>query len=157
MKVSPSEVRIEHSVADQAALGRAFTRFYVALAVIGVVLAALIEPEWLLGAGFFAAFVAWWAWRLRRTQASAVPWVVLLTPDELRHTHQDGDVRITKAAAAEVRVVERTGPRMRLHVVEVSGHRGEELLSLSLPGRNEATALEAAFEEWGWPVSAPRR
>ena len=154
---SPAEVRIEHSVADQIALRRAFTGFYAVLAAIGLVIAVLVDPAWLLGAGFFAVFVAWWAWRIRRTQAAAVPWVVVLTPDELRHTHQAGEVRVLKAEALEVRVAERPGPRMRLHVVEVRGHQDEELLSLSLPGRDEATILEAAFEEWGWPLSARRR
>lgn len=157
MEVTPSEVRIEHSVAHQAALTRTFTAFYAVLALAGLVAAALVEPELLLGAAFFAAFVLWWAWRIRRHQASAVPWVVVLTPDELRHTHQDGEVRIVKTEAAEVRVVERPGPRMRLHVVEVRGQQGEELLTVSLPGRDEATMLEAGFEAWGWPISARRR
>ena len=157
MEISPSEVRIEHSVADQIALRRAFTWVYAVLAAIGLVVAAVVDRAWLLGAVFFAAFVGWWAWRIRRHEASAVPWVVVLTPDELRHTHKSGDVRVLKAEAGEVQVAERTGPRMRLHVLEVKGRQGEELVTLSLPGRNEATALEAAFEEWGWPVSAPRR
>jgi hypothetical protein len=157
MEISPSEVRIEHSVADQIALRRAFTRLYAALAAVGLVVAAFVDRAWLLGAAFFAVFVAWWAWRIRRTQAAAVPWVVVLTPDELRHTHQDGDVRVLKAEAGEVQVADRAGPRMRLHVLEVKGHQGEELVAISLPGRNEATALEASFEEWGWPLSARRR
>lgn len=152
MEASPAEVRIEHSVADQAALGRAFTVFYAVLALIGLVVAAFIEPTLLFGAVFFASFIVWWAWRIRRAQATAVPWLVVLTPDELRHTHEGGDVRIRKAAAGNVRIEERPGPRMRLHVVEVRGHQGEELVSVSLPGRNEATLLEAAFEEWGWPI-----
>jgi hypothetical protein len=151
---SPSEVRIEHSVADQAGLGRAFTVLYGALALGGLVAAALVAPELLLGALFFAGFVLWWAWRVRNAAAGAVPWVVSLTPAELRHTHAGGDVRITKPEATKVKVGERAGPRMRLHVLEVTGRDGEVLLSVSLPGRDEATLLEAALERWGWPVQA---
>jgi len=151
MEVSPSEVRIEHSVADQAALGRAFTVFYAVLALIGLVVAALIEPTLLFGAVFFAVFIVWWAWRIRRSHATAEPWVVVLTPDELRHTHVGSDVRIARAEAGEVRVDERPGPRMRLRVLEVRDHAGKELVTISLPGPNEATMLEAAFEEWNWP------
>jgi len=154
MHASPSEVRIEHSVADQAALGRAFTGFYAALALIGLAVAALVEPALLLGAGFFAAVVAWWAWRIRWAQATARPWVVVLTPDELRHSHEGGEVRITKPEAGRARVDERPGPRMRLRVLEVRGHADEVLVSISLPGRDEATMVEAALEEWGWPTQA---
>lgn len=153
MHASPSEVRIEHSVADQAALGRAFTGFYAGLALIGLVVAALVEPTLLLGAVFFAAFIVWWAWRLRRAQATAEPWVVVLTPDELRHSHEGADVRITKPEAGLARIDDRPGPRMRLHVLEIRDHADEVLVSISLPGRDEATMLEAALEEWGWPVA----
>jgi hypothetical protein len=152
MEVSPSEVRIEHSVADQAVLGRAFIALYAGLALIGLVVAALVEPELLLGAAFFAAFILWWAWRVRRAQARAVPWVVVLTPTELRHTHEGDDVRVLKTEAGEVRIEERPGPRMRLRVLEVRGHGDEVLVTISLPGRDEATMLEAAFEEWTWPI-----
>jgi hypothetical protein len=157
MEISPSEVRIEHSVADQIALRRAFTGVYTVLAAIGLVVAVLVEPQLLLGALFFAGIIVWWAFRMRRAQTTAQPWVVVLTRHELRHTHEGGDVRVLKAEAGEVQVAERTGPRVRLHVLEVKGRQGEELMAISLPGRNEATALEAAFEEWGWPLSARRR
>ncbi|HET9419720.1 MAG TPA: hypothetical protein VFO49_01200 [Nocardioides sp.] len=149
MDASPTEVRIEHSVADQRSLGRAFIVLYALLAVAGLV-AALVKPELLLGALFFAAFVAWWAWRIRRAQSE--PWLVLLTPDELRHTATGVDVRITRAEAAEVRVESRMGPRMQIQVCKVRDRDGRDLLTVSLPGRNEAVMLEAAFEEWGWPV-----
>ncbi len=157
MDVSPSEVRIEHSVADQVALRRSFTGLYAVLAGIGVVVAVFFVPELRLGAAFFVALVLWWVWSMRRHEATAVPWVVVLTPDELRHTHRDGDVRILKAGAAKVRLVQRTGPRRLLHVLEVRGRQDEDLLTISLPGRDESTMLEAAFEEWGWPLSARRR
>jgi hypothetical protein len=157
VEVSPSEVRIEHSVADQVALGRAFTWFYATLALVGLVVAALVEPALLPGAGFFALVVLWWAWRIRRAQAIAEPWLVVLTPAELRHTHAGGDVRVSRSDAGEVLLAERAGPRMRLRVLEVRDHAGKPLVSISLPGPDEATALEAAFEEWGWPVSGRRR
>jgi hypothetical protein len=149
MDASPTEVRIEHSVADQRALGRAFTVLYALLAAGGLV-AAFVKPELLLGALFFAAFVAWWSWRIRRAQSE--PWLVVLTPDELRHTASGVDVRIARAEAAEVRVESRMGPRMQIQVVKVRDADGHNLLAVSLPGHNEAVMLEAAFEEWGWPV-----
>lgn len=152
IEASPTEVRIEHSVEDQAALTRAFTGLYVVLALVGLVVAALVRPELLLGAVFFAGFIAWWAWRIRHHQSSAVPWLVVLTPADLRHSAVDVDVRLAKAEVGDVRLAERPGPRMRLHVLEVRGPDGADLLTVSLPGRNEATMLEAAFEEWGWPL-----
>lgn len=151
MEVSPSEVRIEHSVADQRALARAFTGLYTLLALGGLV-AALVEPELLLGALFFAAFIGWWAWRVHRVQHRE-PWLVTLTPEELRHSTAGVDVRISRAEAGEVRVEERPGPRMRLRVLEVRGRDGRELLTVSLPDPEAATMLEAAFEEWQWPVT----
>ena len=150
MEASPTEVRIEHSVADQRALGRAFTGL-CALLVVGGLVAFLVKPELLLGALFLAAFVAWWAWRIRREQ-SEEPWLVLLTPGELRHTHAGVEVRISRAEAAEVRVESKMGPRMSMHVVKVRDRDGHDLLTVSLPGHNEAVRLEAAFKEWGWPV-----
>jgi hypothetical protein len=149
MDASPTEVRIEHSVTDQRALGRAFTVLYALLAAAGLV-AALVKPELLLGALFFAAFVAWWAWRIRRAQSQ--PWLVILTPDELRHTAAGVDIRVSRAEAADVRVESRMGPRMQIQVCKVRDAGGHDLLTVSLPGRNEAVMLEAAFEEWGWPV-----
>ena len=150
MQASPSEVRIEHSAADQRALARGFTVLYVVMAAVGL-LAALLEPEILLGAVFFAGFVAWWSWRVRRAQSSE-PWLVVLTPAELRHSAAGIDVRISQAEAGEVRLDTRPGPRMTLHVLEVRDRDGADLLTVSLPGRDEATVLEAAFEEWGWPA-----
>ncbi len=150
MDASPTEVRIEHWVADQRALGRAFTVLFAVLAVAGLV-AVLVMPELLLGAVFLACFVAWWAWRIRRGQ-SEEPWLVLLTPGELRHTAAGVDVRIARAEAAEVRVESKMGPRMSMHVVKVRDRGGHDLLTVSLPGHNEAVRLEAAFVEWGWPV-----
>jgi hypothetical protein len=149
MDASPTEVRIEHTVTDQRALGRAFTVLYALLAAAGLV-AALVKPELLLGALFFAAFVAWWAWRIRRGQSQ--PWLVVLTPDELRHTAAGVDIRVSRAEAADVRVESRMGPRMQIQVCKVRDKGGHDLLTVSLPGRNEAVMLEAAFEEWGWPV-----
>lgn len=150
MEASPTEVRIEHSVADQRALARGFTLLYAVLAAGGLV-AVLFEPEILLGAVFFAGFVAWWAWRVRRARVDE-PWLVVLTPDELRHSAAGVDVRVSRAEAAQVRLEERAGPRTRLQVLEVRGRAGEELLTVSLPGRDASTMLEAAFEEWGWPA-----
>jgi len=150
MDASPTEVRIEHSVADQRALGRVFTGLYVLLVAAGLV-AALVKPELLLAAVFFAAFVAWWAWQIRRAQSSE-PWLVVLTRGELRHTAAGVDIRVARAEAAEVRVESRMGPRMQVQVLKVRGGDGRDLMTVSLPGRNEAAMLEAAFEEWGWPV-----
>lgn len=152
MSATPSEVRIEHSVADQAALGRAFTTFYAVLALVGIAVALVLRPELLLGAAAFAVMVVGWRWQLRRAQAGAQPWLVQLTPSVLRHAHAGGEVVVAKGDAATVRIDDRPGPRMRLHVLEVRGHDGRDLLTVSLPGRDEATMLEAAFEEWGWPV-----
>ena len=154
MEASPTEVRIEHSVADQRALSRGFTVFYALIAAAGLV-ATLFKPELLLGAAFFALFVAWWAWRIRRAQSNE-PWLVVLTPGELRHSRAGVDVRITRAEAGEVRLESRAGPRMRLHLLKVRNPGGGELLTVSLPGRDESTMLEAAFEEWGWPVTGAR-
>jgi hypothetical protein len=148
MDASPTEVRIEHPVADQRALGRAFTVLSAVLAA-GLV-AAFVKPELLLGALFVAAFVAWWAWRIRRAQSD--PWLVVLTPDELRHSDTGFDVRISRADAAEVRVESRMGPRMQFQVLKVRDADGHQLLAVSLPGRNEAVMLQEAFEAWGWPV-----
>jgi hypothetical protein len=150
MEASPTEVRIEHSVADQRALTRGFTVFYALIAAAGLV-ATLFQPELLLGTVFFALVVAWWSWRIRRAQANE-PWLVVLTPEELRHSGAGVDVRIARAEANEVVLETRAGPRMRLHVLEVRGADGDELLTVSLAGRDESTVLEAAFEEWGWPV-----
>ncbi len=149
MEASPTEVRIEHSVVDQRTLGRAFIVLYAALAAAGLV-AALVKPELLLAALFFAAFAAWWAWRIRRAQAE--PWLVVLTPGELRHSAAGVDVRISRADAAEVRVESKMGPRMQMQVCKVRDGAGRDMLTVSLPGRNEAVMLEAAFEKWGWPV-----
>jgi hypothetical protein len=149
MEASPTEVRIEHSVVDQRALGRAFTVLYAVLAAAALV-AALVKPELLLGALFLAALVAWWAWRVRRAQAE--PWLVVLTPTELRHSAAGVDVRISRADAAGVRVETKMGPRMQMQVCKVRDPAGRDLLTVSLPGRKEAVMLEAAFEKWGWPV-----
>jgi hypothetical protein len=149
-EASPGEVRIEHSVADQRALARGFTVLYALMAAGGLV-AVLLKPEILLGAVFFAGFVAWWAWRVRRAQGGE-PWLLVLTPAELRHTAAGVDVRVARAEAARVRLEERAGPRIRLQVLDVRGPDGAELLRLSLPGRDASVLLEAAFEEWGWPV-----
>ena len=46
----------------------------------------------------------------------------------------------------------RMGPRMQVQVLKVRCGDGRDLMTVSLPGRNEAVMLEAAFEEWGWPV-----
>ena len=154
MEASPTEVRIEHSVADQRALARGFTVLYALIAAGGLV-AVLFKPELLLGAVFFAGFVAWWAWRIRRAQ-SGEPWLVVLSPAELRHSAGDADVRISRAEAGEVVLEARAGPRMQLYVLKVRGAGGEKLLTVSLPGRNESTMLEAAFEEWGWPLKGAR-
>jgi hypothetical protein len=151
MEASPTEVRIEHSVADQRALTRGFTVFYAAIAAAGLI-ATLFQPELLLGTVFFALVVAWWAWRVRRAQQSGKPWLVALTPVELRHSAAGVDVRIRRAEAGEVALDTRAGPRMRLHVLEVRDADGNGLLTISLPGKDESTMLEAAFEEWGWPV-----
>jgi hypothetical protein len=150
MEASSDEVRIEHSVADQHALARGFTLFYALIGAVGLV-AAVFRPELLLGAVFFAAFLLWWSWRIRRARSDE-PWLVVLTAGELRHTAAGVDVRISRAEAGEVRLRARPGPRMALHVLDVRDPAGAELLTVSLPGRDEATMLEAAFEEWGWPV-----
>ncbi len=152
MEVSPDEVRIEHSVDDQAALTRAFTGCYVALALVGLVVAALFRPELLLAVVVFAGMLAVWSWQVRRAQARAEPWLVVLTRHELRHSAVDVDVRISRAEVGDVRIVGRPGPRMLLHVLEVRDPDGGKLLTVSLPGKPEATMLEAAFEEWGWPA-----
>jgi hypothetical protein len=149
METSPAEVRIEHSVVDQRALGRAFTVLYAVLAAAGLV-AALVKPELVLVALFLAACVAWWSWRIRRAQAE--PWLVVLTPGELRHSAAGVDVRVARADAAEVRVEWKMGPRMQMQVCKVRDADGRDLLTVSLPGHDEAVMLEAAFEKWGWPV-----
>jgi hypothetical protein len=154
MEASPTEVRIEHSVVDQRALARGFTVLYALIAAAGLV-AVLFKPELLLGAVFFALFVAWWAWRIRRAQSDE-PWLVVLTPAELRHSTAGVDVRIARAEAGEVRLESRAGPRMRLYLLKVRDPGGGELLVVSLPGKNESTMLEAGFEEWGWPITGAR-
>jgi hypothetical protein len=151
MEVAPDEVRIEHSVADQAALTRAFTGCYVVLALVGLVVAAFFRPELLLAVVLFAGMLVLWSWQVRRAQARAEPWLVVLTRHELRHSAVDVDVRISKVEVGDVRIVGRPGPRMRLHVLEVRDPDGGNLLTVSLPGQDEATMLDAAFEEWGWP------
>jgi hypothetical protein len=150
MEVSPTEVRIEHSVADQRALARGFTVMYAVIAA-ALLVAAIVKPELLLFGVFFALFVGWWAWRIRRAH-SGVPWVVLLTPAELRHTAAGVDVSISRSEAGEVRLEARPGPRMTLQVLEVRAPGGRALLTLSLPGRDSSVALAAAFEEWDWPL-----
>lgn len=150
MDASPTEVRIEHSVADQRALARGFTVFY-ALIAAGILVGAIFRPELLLFGAFFALLLVWWAWRIRKAQTDE-PWLVVLTPVELRHTAAGTDVRIERSEAGRVRLMERTGPRMRLQVLEVRSPDGTDLLTLSLPGRDESVMLEGAFEEWGWPV-----
>ena len=77
---------------------------------------------------------------------------MVLTPGELRHSTAGVDVRITRAEVGEVRLEYRAGPRMRLNLLKVRDPDGGQLLTVSLPGRDESTMLEAAFEEWGWPV-----
>lgn len=152
MELSPSEVRIEHSVADQRAVANGFTVFYVLIAA-GLLVGTLFRPEMLLAAVFFALFLVYWRWQLGRAQAGAVPWLVVLTPTELRHTAVDADVRIHRGDAGRVRLTHRPGPRaMTLHVLDVRDRDGRKLLQISLPGQDEWTAMRAAFEEWGWPV-----
>jgi hypothetical protein len=151
MEASPTEVRIEHSVEDQRGVTRGFTLLYVVIAGVGLV-AAAFRPELLLGAAFFALFLVYWSWQIRRAQADE-PWLVVLRPDELRHSAAGVDVRITRPEAARVTLRTRPGGRaMSVQVLQVRGRDGAKLLTLSLPGRDEATMLEAAFEEWGWPV-----
>jgi hypothetical protein len=152
VEVSPEEIRIEHTVDDQVALTRAFTGCYVVLALVAFVVAAVVRPELLLVVVLFAGMLVLWSWQVRRAQERAEPWVVVLTPDELRHSAVGVDVRIQRSEAAEVHIVERPGPRMRLHVLEVRDADGSDLLTVSLPGRDEATMLGAALEEWGWPT-----
>jgi hypothetical protein len=147
IEASPTEVRIEHSVAEQRALAGGFTFLYVVIVVV-----TIFRHEALLFAAFFTLFVAWWAWRIRRAQGDQ-PWLVVLTPAGLRHSTNGVDIRITRSEAGAVRLRRQAGPRMILHVLEVTGRDGAELLTVSLPGADDATMLEAAFEEWGWPVS----
>ena len=154
MSRSASELRIEHSVADQAALAGCFTALY-ALIAVGIVLGAVLagRPELLLAGAGFALYLVWWRWRIRRAHATAVPWLVVATPDELRHASVAGEARVRRSEAGQVRVRERMGPRMRLHVLEVRSPRGDDLLTVSLPSRAEATALADALAAWCWPIA----
>jgi len=152
MEASAREVRIEHSVADQRAVTNGFLVFYVLIAAAAFV-AALFRPELLLGAVAFSLFLVYWTWQVRHAQADAVPWLVVLRPAELRHSAAGVDVRITRAEAGRVRLRNRPGGRTRtLYVLDVRGRDGRKLLQISLPGPDESTMLEAAFEQWGWPV-----
>ena len=151
MEASPTEVRIEHSVTDQRAVAHGFTLLYVLMGLVGLV-AAVLKPELLPGAVFFALFLLYWTWQIRRAQPDE-PWLLVLRPEELRHTAAGVDVRIARAEAGRVTLRTRPGGRgMSIRVLQVRGRDGAKLLTISLPGRDEATMLEAAFEEWGWTV-----
>ncbi len=151
MEACPTEVRIEHSVADQRAVTHGFTLFYGLIGAVGLV-AAVFRPELRLGAVFFALFLVYWSWQIRRARSDE-PWLVVLRPEELRHTAAGVDVRIARADAGRVTLRTRPGGRaMSIQVLQVRGRDGAKLLTISLPGRDETTMLEAAFEEWGWPV-----
>jgi hypothetical protein len=154
MSRSASELRIEHSVADQAALAGCFTALY-ALIAVGIGLGAVVtgQPELLVAGAGFALYLVWWRRRVGRAQASARPWVVLLTPDELHHTSVAGEVRVRRNEAGQVRVRERMGPRMRLQVLEVRSPSGDDLLTVSLPGRAEASAVADVLAAWSWPIA----
>lgn len=152
VEVSADEVRIEHSVADQRATANLFLALYVVTAAAAFV-AALFRPELLLGAIAFALFLVYWTWQVRRAQTDAVPWLVVVRPEELRRSAAGVDVRIRRREATRVRFSHRPGPRaMTLYVLDVRGGDGRRLLHISLPGHREATTLKAAFERWGWPV-----
>src|SRR5690606_28687001 len=126
MEVSPTEVRIEHSVEDQKAVTGAFTMMYVAIAVVGLV-AGVFRPELMLGAVFFARFLVYWSWQVRRAQPDQ-PWVVVLRPDELRHTAAGVDVCIRRPEAGRVTLRTRPGGRATsIRVLQVRGHDGAKL------------------------------
>ncbi|MGE3618976.1 MAG: hypothetical protein AB7L84_00815 [Acidimicrobiia bacterium] len=148
---SPEEVRVEHTADALASIGGSFVAFYAAVALVSLPLVLLLAPSMILAWGAFVVAAGVVAWQARPTRIA--PYSFVLTPDEARLTWTGEGAHVRRADAT--RVVAETRPAGRgatTYAVEVHGTGGRVLLSTSLGSPEELTLVEAAFEEWRWPV-----